>query len=265
MNVFGRCALSTPRLVVGLLVFGAACHRQAPASAPAAPGTAISSGASLIRAMHDRYAPGWFSDITFVQKTTVSLTSGSQVVQTWYGAGRLPGHWRTDTDLASKGGLLHVGDSTYQFSNGKLVKADTGTNEILLLNFDLDAQSQAGAEALLRRLGLDLTRFHEGVWRGVPVYVLGAVRGDTMSKQLWIDREHLLPIRFLENTRQGHADVRFNKHVQVGGGWIATEIEQYVNGKRRLLEQYSQIRTNVPLSDALFDPHRWATAPHWTP
>jgi len=215
--------------------------------------------------MHDKYAASAFHSVTFVQKTTVSLTSGGQLVQTWYVAGNVPGRWRVDTDLASKGGTLYIGDSTYQFTAGKLARADTGTNEILALTYDLYAQAATRSEAIMRRLGVDLAVFHEGTWRTVPVYVIGAARGDTTSKQLWVDRERLLPMRLIENSRQGHADVRFNDYMRVGSGWVPTEIEQYVNGKRRLLEQIGQVRANPVVSDALFDPKRWATVPHWTP
>jgi hypothetical protein len=286
MNVSRRSKLPTPRLlVVGLVAFGFACHRQKPASSPApapahpsAPVTkpkpepaappaaaAVTSAASLVRATHDKYASSWYRTLTFVQKTTVSLSSGGQVVQTWYEAAQLPGRLRIDTDPASKGGVLYSGDSTYNFAGGKLVRADTGINELLVLGFDIYAQSPARTESMLRRLGFDLTRFHEGVWRGTPVFVVGALRGDTTSKQFWVDRERLLFVRLLENTRQGHADFRFNDYVQSGGGWVASEVEQYVNGKRRLLEQYSQIRTNVDLPDGLFDPRKWATAARSTP
>jgi hypothetical protein len=213
--------------------------------------------------MHDRYASTWYRDLTFVQKTTVTLSSGSQIVQTWYEAGLMPGHLRIDTDLQAKSGVLYAGDSTYNFAGGKLVKADTGTNELLVLGFDVYAQTSAKTEAALRKLGFDLSRFHEAVWRGVPVFVVGALRGDTTSKQFWVERERLLFVRLIENTRQGHADFRFSNYMQFGGGWVAAEVEQYVNGKRRLLEQYSQIHTNVALPDALFDPRKWATAPHW--
>jgi hypothetical protein len=151
--------------------------------------------------MHDRYASTWYRNLTFVQKTTVSLSSGGQVVQTWYEAGQMPGRLRIDTDLASKGGVLYVGDSTYNFAGGKLVKADTGINELFVLGFDLYAQSPARSDAILRRLGFDLTRFHEAVWHGMPVFVVGALRGDTTSKQFWVDRERLLFVRLLENTR----------------------------------------------------------------
>src|SRR5690242_17759043 len=114
-----RRPLPTPRLlVVGLVVWGASgCHgstssssRPAPAPAPtsstakppaSAPGSvamAVTSGATLARAIHDRYAANAPRNVTFVQKTTVTLTSGSQIVQTWYTAGELPGRWRVDTD-----------------------------------------------------------------------------------------------------------------------------------------------------------------------
>ena len=279
MSVLRRSILPTLRLVVvGSVVFGMACHRQRPASAPppaptpapkpqptAPPATAITSGPTLVRAMHDRYASTWYRNLTFVQKTTVGLTSGGTLVQTWYEAGQMPGRLRIDTDLASKGGVLYANDSTYTFAGGKLVKADTGFNELLVLGFDVYAQPAARTEVILRRLGFDLSRFHEATWRGVPVYVVGAARGDTTSKQFWVERDRLLFVRLLENTRQGRADFRFNSYTQFGGGWVAAEVEQYVNGKRRLLEQYSQIHTNVALPDALFDPRKWATTPHWAP
>src|SRR5437763_14452114 len=139
MNAYCRRSLPTPRrFVVGLVVFGAACHRHqpvaiAPAPTPAAKTepsappstpatTAVTSAASLARAIHDRHTATTYHTITFVQKTVVSLSSGSQIVQTWYTAGELPGHWRVETDVTSKGGTLYIGDSTYQFTSGKLVR-----------------------------------------------------------------------------------------------------------------------------------------------
>lgn len=274
MNTLQRVPPSTPRLaVVGLIVFAIGCHHQPPpaAPAPAAPppkpapvAVAITSGPSLIQAMHDRYAATWYHTLTFTQKTTLGLPSGGEILQTWYEAGQLPGRLRIDTDLASKSGALYARDSSFSFTSGKLVRSDTTMNELLILGFDVYAQSPARTSAVLRKLGFDLNTFHEGTWEGRGVYVVGAVRGDTMSKQFWVDRDKLLFIRMLENTRQGHADFRFNKYQQFGGGWVAAEVEQFVNGKRRLLEQYSDIRTNVQLNDALFDPAKWATAPHWS-
>ena len=160
--------------------------------------------------------------------------------------------------------MLYARDSSYTFSAGKLVSSDARINDLLVLGFDVYTQPVAKTEAVLRRLGFDLSRMHEATWQDRPVYVVGAMRGDTASKQFWIDRERLLFVRMLENGRQGHTDTRFNFYAAYGGGWVATQVVQLVNGKRRLVEQYSGVKTDVPLSPALFDPTKWATAPHWS-
>jgi hypothetical protein len=201
--------------------------------------------------------------VTFTQRTTLVAPSGGEIHQTWYEAGVFPGKLRIDSDLASRSGTLFARDSIYAFSQGKLVSAEPGLNELLVLGFDIYAQSSARTDAALRNLGFDLSRFHEGTWQGKQVYVLGAARGDTSSKQFWIDRDNLRFVRLLEHGRQGHVDIRFNKYQPAASGWIATEVVQYVNGSRRLLEEYSDVRTNVSLSDALFDPKQWATVHHW--
>jgi hypothetical protein len=266
---------TTPRLVVvGLIAFTAACHRQqatinsAPAPSRAGtipPATAVAIGTSptLIRALHDRYASSWFHALTFTQKTTVRLPSGGEIVQTYYESAQVPGRLRIDTDLQSKSGILFTRDSSFRFSAGKLVGTDTLLNQLLVLGFDIYAQPVTRTESMLRRLGFDLNRFHESTWQGKPVYVVGATRGDTTSKQFYIDRDRLLFLRVIENSPRGRIDTRYSDYVQYGGGWVATQVEQYVNGKRSVLERYSGVRVNPAISDALFDPKQWSTAPHW--
>ena len=214
--------------------------------------------------MHDRYVNRWYRTVTFTQRTTVVLPSGGDLVQTWYEAALLPGRLRIDTDLKTRTGTLFNRDSVFTFSSGKLASADTGVNELLLLGFDVYAEPTNRTISDLRRRGFDLDVFHEGMWQGKPVYVVGAARGDTMSKQFWVDRDSLLFVRLIERARQGRSDVRFNQYVKTGGGWIATQVVQLVNGRRRLMEEYSDIRPNVALADGLFDPRQWTTAAHWS-
>src|SRR5262249_30091916 len=142
----------------------------------------------------------------------------------------------------------------FNFSSGKLVRADTGRNDLLILGFDVYAQSPQLTEAILANQGFNLDKFYETTWQGKPVYVVGAAAGDTTGQQFWVERERLLFVRVMQRTRQGHSDIRFNKYEPAGDGWIAMEVEQFVNGKRRLLEEYSDVRTNVTLPPSLFDP-----------
>jgi hypothetical protein len=208
--------------------------------------------------------PDWYRTVTFVQKTTVNRPRGGTLVQTWYEAASLPGRLRIDFDLASRSGTLFARDSIYTFTSGKLVRADSGLNELLVLGFDVYKQPVERSVAELRRLGYDVERFHASTWQGRPVFVVGALAGDTTSKQFWIDQRDLVFVRTLERTSQGFAEVRFENYQPVPGGVIAMQVEQIVNGQRRLLEQYSGVKVNVPLAEALFDPAKWATAPHWT-
>jgi hypothetical protein len=217
------------------------------------------SGAALVAEMHDHYAAHWFHTLTFRQRTTVALSSGGQVVQTWHGADALPGRRRIDTDVESKSGVLYANDSTYTFSNGRLASATARTSELLLLGEDLYAEPSARTVAELRELGFDLTRLHETTWHGDPVYVVGALRGDSSSKQFWVDRERLLVVRILERTSQGRADFRLDDFTRAGDGWVAGRIVQLVNGKRRVTEEYDDLRVDVPLSDEWFDPREWRT------
>lgn len=257
-----------------VLVAIESCRRAAtpPPSAPApvvvpprpAPVPAMATGEAVIRAMHDKYNGKWYRTATFMQKTTTTLASGSDVVQTWYEAMSLPGKLRIDTDMKSKSGVLFGNDTVFVFNSGKLANADTGLNPLLVLGFDVYAQPANRTITQLRKLGFDLDIVHESTWQTKPVYVVGAVRGDTTSRQFYIDRENLLFLRMIDRARQGRSDTRFNQYVQSGGGWIAVEVVQLVAGKRRLLEEYSDVRTNVPLPDALFDPKQWTTAAHWS-
>ena len=267
----------TPREIFAGLFFLilAACHRQPPAPTPAPtqappaareipspPSAAITSGSRLVAAMHDRYVDKWYRTLTFVQTTTLTR-GGGPIVQTWYEAADLPGRLRIDTNLGTRSGALYARDSVYSFADGKLVHADTGYNELLILGFDVYTQSAARSDAVLRHLGFDLSKIHESTWRGEPVYIVGAMRGDTTSKQFWVDRDRLLFVRLLEKTPRGLADFRFNKYEHAGGGWIAAQVEQFVNGSRVLLEEYRDIKPNVALPMGFFDPKDWASSSHW--
>lgn len=269
----------TPRLpVVGLFVFIAACNpnptpvttaKAAPPMGPptevAPPTPVVTNSVALIASMHERYRTTWYHSLTFVQKTSVPRASGGDMIQTWYEAGVLPGQLRIDTDLESRSGVLYAKDSVFRFTNGKLTQSDTGMNELLVLGFDVYVQPPEQTERILRHLGFDLAKMHQTTWQGKAVYVVGATLGDTTSKQFWIEKERLLFVRMLQqNPRRGQIEVRFEKYVPAGKAWIAMQVEQFVNGKRTLLEEYSDVKTDVQLPRELFDPKQWATVAHWS-
>ena len=261
-------------ILMTLAVVATGCSHAAPASSPTttvpAPAAersiSITDGESLIRAMHQRYASTWYHTATFTQRTTITRGQQSPIVQTWYEALSLPGKLRIDVGNPDGGnGTLFRNDSTYFMSAGRIARADTGFNELLVLGFDVYTQPPEQTISILRHLGYQLSRLHSNDLNGRSVYVVGATsKYDSTSKQFWIERDRLLFVRGEEKTSSGQQnDVRFMDYVPAGTGWMARQVWQYIGGSPRLHEEYSGIKTDVVLDPNLFEPKLWSTATHW--
>jgi hypothetical protein len=231
------------------------------------PSLAYATGAQVVAAMRDRYAGRWYATLTFKQKTSRLLPNGTWSVQTWYEAMRLPGRLRIDFDPVSGGnGVLYARDSQYVASNGRVLRAEPGINDLLLLGFDVYGNPTARMVALLRRQGFDLSRVHMDSFDGRPMIVVGALAGDTRRKQFWVDADRLVFVRLLEPSPVDSLktqDIRFVNYERRGDAWLAPRVELYNDGKLVFYEDYADVHTDVPLDDALFDPARWKTAKHW--
>ncbi|MEO6525132.1 MAG: hypothetical protein ABIP93_00765 [Gemmatimonadaceae bacterium] len=261
---------------LSLVALGACHRRSAPDSAPEVREPVTSSprapayrtGEEVLGAMRERYAGKWFTTMTFVQKTSRLLPSGKWNVQTWYEAMRLPGKLRIDFDPVSAGnGVLYARDSQFVVQNGRPLRGDPGVNELMLLGFDVYASSVAHMSTRLRREGFELARVHQTTFQGRPVIVVGARKGDFNRKQFWVDAERLVFVRLLEPAPRDSTkmqDIRFVNYERRGTAWVAPRVEIWTEGKLVFYEDYEDVKINVTLDDALFDPSRWKTARHWT-
>jgi hypothetical protein len=233
---------------------------------PQARRTDPASGTDVIRAMHDRYASSWYKTLTFSQTTTITLPTGT-LVQQWLEAGKFPGRLRIDTDTAGRSGVIFAGDTVYRFTNGKLAAANADKNDLLILGFDVYTQPVERTVEVLRGRGIDLSKVSQSTWEDRPVFVVGAAAGDSLPKQFWIDAERLLFVRLLETvttpTGPRRFDYRFLKYVQHGAAWVSEEVVGIRDGKPSLHEVYANVRVDVPLDDATFDPTQYATFTPW--
>ena len=262
------------RVAVLALGIVAGCHSSSPAPTPApapvvaAPvRTGYANGGDVVAAMHARYAGKWYRTLTFTQKTSRLQADGKWNVQTWYEAMDLPGKLRIDFDPLSAGnGVLYVHDSAFTITNGRPLRGTPSINPLLLLGFDVYGNPPSRTEALLRKEGFDLAQVHTDTFQRRPMLVVGARRGDLHRKQFWIDAENLVFIRTLEPARDTTKvqDVRFLNYERRGSAWVAPRVELRTDGKLVLTEDYSDMRTDVPLDDALFDPAKWRSAKHWS-
>lgn len=249
----------------------AGCARQVQVGSGAGPGAAksdaIVSADQLITAMRERYSGKWFRTITFTQKSTYLRPDGTPSrTETWYEAAALPGRLRIDLGEPSKGnGVLYRRDSLYSLQGGKISDRRAGRNILLILGFDVYAQPTARTMDQLRAERVDVATLRTDELNGTKVYVVGAGPNDLTANQFWVDAGRLVVLRVIQSNAEKTRtqDVRFEKYTQHGGAWVAEELRMLMGARMIFHEEYSNVRVNVPLDDALFLPERWTTAPHW--
>ena len=148
------------------------------ALAAAAPMDPPRDGVELIRQMHARYDGKWYRTLSFVQKT--SYPDGR--VETWYEAAEVPGKLRIDVAPVDSGNtILFRNDSVYQFERGERKAAQPMTHPLMVLGFDLYAQSPETTVRQLTSLGFDLSRLRADTWQGRKAWVVGSVAADTLD------------------------------------------------------------------------------------
>ena len=222
------------------------------------------NGREIVRAMHDRYAGKWYRTLSFVQKNTATRPDGSQEHSVWHEYAALPGKLRIEFVPADSGnGVLFVNDSQFVFKADTLGNASAFIHPLMVLGFDVYFDPADRTVARLERLKFDLATVHEDTWGGRPVYVVGAKAGDLRARQFWVDRERLVFVRLLEPGQRDTSrisDIRFNKYQPAGDAWLSAEVAFLVDGQKRWREEYTEIKTDAPLADALFDPRQWKKA-----
>ena len=254
------------------VVLASSCSRPRAAVSPTAAvpqsrRTDPINGLDVVQAMHDRYASAWYKTLSFSQTTTITLPNGGTLVQQWLEAGKFPGRLRIDTDTAGRSGVIYSGDTVYRFDSGKLARTSADRNELLILGFDVYTQPVVETLNVLKSRGFDVSKLSRSTWEGRPVFIVGATSGDTTSKQFWVDADRLLFVRLLETlttpTGPRRQEYRFLKYVPHGNAWVSEEVLGLRDGKANFHEVYANVKVDMPLDDATFDPAQWATFTPW--
>jgi hypothetical protein len=221
----------------------------------------IKNGEELIAAMHKRYAGKWYKTLTFVQKTTTYKPDGTSSVETWYEAMSLPGSLRIDIDPLEKGnGILFTGGKVHSFRDGKLAGGRPFVHPLMVLGFDVYGQPVATTIEQVKGIGIDLATMHEAKWQGRDVYVVGAKEGDLTAPQVWVDKKNLYFVRLFQlvgKDKKNVQEVQFNKYEKVKGGWVAPEVVFFVDGKKTIVEEYTDMQGDVQLNADLWNPEKW--------
>ena len=242
-----------------------------PTTKPAASRASISavhvtSSSGLIKAMHDRYDGKYLKTMSFLQNNTAYTMTGQEQKSQWYEHIEIPGRLRIAFLPASqKSGLVQIDDRVASFDNGIRVDFRPSVNALLLLTADVYVAPIATIMRGLDTLHVDQEMIRDAVWEGQPVYVVGAKAGDTTSNQMWVDRDNLRLVRFIQSSKIGDrtmlSDIRVLGYKEIGGFDVPTEFLVLRNGRPFWREQYADVRINENFPPGTFDQATWNAIP----
>ncbi|MEP6589931.1 MAG: hypothetical protein ABJC19_02005 [Gemmatimonadota bacterium] len=218
------------------------------------------NGAAVLERMRARYATTWYSTLEFSQKTTIHGRNGVRE-ETWHERlwqSPLRGTLlRIDQGPDSLGNsTINTADSGYTIRGHKLVQANTNGNFFLPLIEGVYLQPVERTVRDLASTHIDLDKVHVAEWNGVKVWVVGATAAsDSVSTQFWVDVDRLVVVRVLIALAPGQAplDVHLDSYVKTGGGWLATKVSMFIDGKPRQIEEYYDWKTRHPIDPTVFE------------
>jgi len=251
------------RAGVVLLTSVLACH---PAPPPGLPYD-FSKGADVITAMHDRYYARWPDNLLLVQHNIAIENPGDTVASVWLTAIVPPDRLRIDVvprELAN--GLLVLRDTSYTITNARPTQIRRLIHPLLLLQHAVYFIPASETVKRLREIGVNVDRVRQDTWDGRAMWVLGDPPNAQGSRQIWIDRELYLLVRFLEPSPRDPTlvlETRLARYEPMNSMFVARSTLQFENGRQVFRQENRQIRANQRLDTLLFLPDTWTQGRHW--
>jgi hypothetical protein len=223
----------------------------------------LKSSEDVLNAMLLRHTGKKCRTLTFSQNTYRPNDSLNKHM-IWYEAIEYPDKFRIDFNGTSHGNAaIFRNDTAFRFRNGKLMDQRVDKNDLLLILGGMYFRKKEDVVQRLKSLNYELGHFSENTWNKRPVYVIGALKGDTISNQIWVDKADLEVVRTLSHLSPGEVlDLHIQSPMLACGGLLETRYSFYINGKLDQIEEYKEIQTNIKIDPGVFDPKQFGKV-HW--
>jgi len=211
---------------------------------------------AVLQKMYKRYHGKWHTTRSFNQTTEMYRKDTLFKSQTWYEHILYPNKLRIDFDsLKSGNGIIFRADSTYVISKHKVVRSVKNENELIFFLGGMYFVPFDQVLAHFKELHYDLSKFHTDTWKGKPMYVIGADKGDEKVNQLWIDQKKLVAVRFLKYEDGSKEEGTMEEQIPVkGGGWSEMLCKFYVNDHVLQIEKYHDVVGGGAVDKSMFEP-----------
>ncbi|HEX7458950.1 MAG TPA: hypothetical protein VF301_10985 [Ginsengibacter sp.] len=212
----------------------------------------------ILKKMHDRYAGKWYKTFSFNQTTEIYRNDSLKRSETWYENIKFPYDFRIDFGNPDSGNaVIFKDDSSYSFIKSQKAGVRPNDDDLLFLLGGMYFYPFDEVTVKMKSFGYDLDKFHEDIWKGMPVYVIGANKNQDSVNQIWIEKENFSPVRLLKYENNTKEEALFENHVKLDGGFTETLVYFYINDKLIQVEKYHDLRANVEIDSAIFDPENF--------
>jgi len=208
----------------------------------------------VLKIMHDRYGGKWYKTFSFNQTTEIYRNDSLKRTETWYENIKFPNDFRIDFGNPGNGNaVIFKNDSSYLFKNSERTGVRLNDDDLLFLLGGMYFYPFDSVLIKMKSFGYDLNKFHENVWKGMPVYVVGANKNQDSVNQIWIEKENFSPVRLLKYENNTKEEALFENHLKLDGGFTETLVYFYINNKLIQVEKYHDLKANVEINPAIFD------------
>lgn len=201
-------------------------------------------GEVLLKRMHRKYEKASCPIYSFSQKNSHYRNDSLIRNSVWHEVIAFPDKFRIHFGDPAKGNaVLFRNDSAYNFKDGKLLKSRRDTNSLILILGGMYYRGFPDVVLRLREAGYDYHTVSERLWNNKMVYVIGARQGDSLSNQIWVDKNDLRVLRIIEKINAiDQMDMRFEAHQAWCKGFVETKVAFYRNGKLEQVEEYYDLK-----------------------
>jgi hypothetical protein len=202
------------------------------------------TGAEVIGYLNQKYKAGPCKAYTFSQKNTHYRNDSIIGTSNWFECIEFPDKFRIAFDSLRSGNVVcFKNDSSYRYKKAKVVKSSYNANTLLLLLGGMYYREAKEVNERLQKADYNISVLSEQKWRKQNVYVIGALKGDTASNQIWVSKKNWRVVRILEKMGDGHMmDMSFDEHKDHCKGYVETKVTFRRDGKVEQVEEYDNIK-----------------------
>lgn len=212
----------------------------------------------VLQKMYRQYTGKWMQNFTFDQTTGMYRNDSLIKTSEWHEAIVYPDKFRIDFgDTKDGNAAIFTKDSVYSFHSGKLMRTSPNDDDLTFILGGMYFYPFDTVKAMFTRMGYDLNKFCETTLNGKPAYVIGASDTTEKTNQLWVDKENLVAVKFINYNHGEKEEGIFSNHKQFGGGWSETKCVFYIDGKLIQTEDYFNCKANTEIDLKIFDAHNF--------